>query len=228
MKSIASYRICSNLFLYYSYWTSINYQNVFITDSKTKDEVHLESEDSNMNDQTNLGQNAYIFSPIFPEKRSCSTCKGRNCHCDKKGNCKCGIRSSDEEQESIRPQKRNADYLLRNNNDQKKYIREPRKYNFQFRDGEYFVDRDPAIYNLVPVEHSEEYDNSESSASDEATVRQNLRQHFRFRRRTQTKQNAPLQLIDMSPEDLFGALPQSFEGELTRSKRVKRFKRGKL
>lgn len=109
-------------------------------------------------------------------------------------------------------------------------VREPRKSKekFHFTDGEYFIYQHPDVYKLTPVDNSREYENMISSNKERQAsnhlfaIKQNTMPHSRFRRRTQTDNNAPIQLIDLSAEDLFGALPQSFEGELARYKRVKR------
>lgn len=111
-------------------------------------------------------------------------------------------------------------------------LRAPRKIKegFLFTDGEYFIDQNPALLQLTPLEEVEGENHliSLKGKSDSGNhlyaLKRSMIPHSRFRRRTQTENNEPIQLIDMSAEELFGALPQSYEGELTRYKRVKRSK----
>ncbi|XP_023018554.2 uncharacterized protein [Leptinotarsa decemlineata] len=106
----------------------------------------------------------------------------------------------------------------------KREIKEP------FENGEYFVDLQPSIFKLSSSENSQNSMTSQRWPVKRhlATVRQlKMFPHSRFRRRVQKDENnrEPRQLIDMSEEDIFGALPQSYEGELARYKRVKRAKK---
>lgn len=110
-------------------------------------------------------------------------------------------------------------------------MRAPRKIKgFHFTDGEYFIDQHPVLLQLTPVEQVEGNDHlislkgKRDSGNHLYALKRSIIPHSRFRRRTQTENNEPIQLIDMSAEELFGALPQSYEGELTRYKRVKRSK----
>lgn len=208
-------------------------------------------------DQSNL-----IFKPLPLEKRGCDACKGSNCHCDKKGNCKCGYQLSDME-ENLEKKSLNGktipdmdfnlpgdvnveeksinqdadmketegDSDIKSNNK----LRTPRRLKdyFHFTDGEYFIDQHPLLYRLTPVDGLEKFRNLISSKNEDVdgnhlyAIKQKMIPHSRFRRRTQTENSQPIQLIDMSAEDLFGALPQNFEGELARYKRVKRDKKRK-
>lgn len=114
-------------------------------------------------------------------------------------------------------------------------LRTPRKLkdSFHFTDGEYFIDQHPLLYRLTPVDGLEKFrnllfpKNEDESGTHLYAIKQRMVPHSRFRRRTQTENNQPIQLIDMSAEDLFGALPQSYEGELARYKRVKRARKRK-
>ncbi|KAG5875066.1 hypothetical protein JTB14_018018, partial [Gonioctena quinquepunctata] len=93
-----------------------------------------------------------------------------------------------------------------------------------FENGEYFVDLLPNIFKISSTV-SEEFKGIPVKRHLVPVKQQRMSpSHSRFRRRVQKEENnrEPRQLIDMSDEDLFGALPQSFEGELARYKRVKR------
>lgn len=107
---------------------------------------------------------------------------------------------------------------------------------------EYYIDMNPEIYkitqfNVVDGDEYEEmderkkrYDEDDFVALHGGTATRNHMEirskngqiHNRVRRRIDDESNNdPIQLIDMSEEDIFGALPQSFDGELNRYKRVK-------
>lgn len=125
------------------------------------------------------------------------------------------------------------DEELNNNN----LVKRETQTHKSFENGEYYVDLRPDIYRLTPIDNSrnkrENFDTLVAIhgggpvRNHLVAIRQrSMLPHSRFRRRIKTEDNnEPRQLIDMSEEELFGALPQSFEGELARYKRVKRGKR---
>lgn len=205
-------------------------------------------QDVNHASSSGLNKPSFIFNPLYVEKRTCSTCK--NC-CNKKSNCKCGSQISNDkfnDKKFINIQLRDSkvDFSSPEMNDEdisnentdlnevegetaeteQSRVRTPRKIKepFRFIDGEYFIDQHPALFKLTPVKNVEdfEFSNSGIDGSRLYSISKSALIHSRFRRRTQTENNQPIQLIDMSAEDIFGALPQSYEGELVRYKRVKR------
>lgn len=192
-----------------------------------------------------MDQSNFIFQPLLFAKRTC-VCKNGNCKCGKtdtkgkessekdSGNAEI-ISESDfnlsesqngnlnEEEEDMK------EFDKDTNEENSQKLRAPRKTEgFHFTDGEYFIDQHPPLFQLTPVEEVEGKDHlvplKTRSDSDHRlyTIKRSMIPHSRFRRRTQTENNEPMQLIDMSAEELFGALPQSYEGELARYKRVKR------
>lgn len=93
-------------------------------------------------------------------------------------------------------------------------------------DGGYTLDLDPEVYRITEVEGRKKRSNfldlvavhgGDTVLNHLVSIRQ---RSMRAKRMAGDKE--PLTLMDMSGEDLFGALPQGFDGELTRSKRVKR------
>lgn len=194
-----------------------------------------------------LDQSNFIFQPLVFDKRTCE-CKNGNCKCGKtKGNEHLDSNSDNEESsdsdrnlsasqiENLNQAADNEDIELlekETNVENSHKLRSPRKIKngFHFSDGEYFIDQHPALLQLTPVEEVEGDDHlialkgKSDSGNHLYALKRSMIPHSRFRRRTQTENNEPIQLIDMSAEELFGALPQSYEGELTRYKRVKRSK----
>ncbi|KAJ8925960.1 hypothetical protein NQ315_009813 [Exocentrus adspersus] len=168
----------------------------------------------------------------FVEKKSAS-----HCNCDKNGkNCKC--QTVDEGPQRYEDESKNSDVTEDYYDDfetggAKIMKREAGTGEKQpFHNGEYFVDLHPDVYKLTPLETPRE--KRESKLDGNALVnhvvavkQRSMLPHLRRRRRIETgevEERAPRQLIDMSDEDLFGALPQGFAGELARYKRVKRDK----
>ncbi|XP_072377569.1 uncharacterized protein [Diabrotica undecimpunctata] len=136
-----------------------------------------------------------------------------------------------------------GNYIDYSNSDeiQKRAIK-PRKYvnEKSFQNGEYLIDLEPEMYKLEPIDSSrtkrDNLNNLLSADGNDLARRQlfAIRQrsmvpHARSRRRIFKEENnkKPRELINMSHEDLFGALPQSFDGELLRYKRVRRSKKKK-
>uniref|UniRef100_A0A6P7FY17 AP2/ERF domain-containing protein PFD0985w-like isoform X1 n=1 Tax=Diabrotica virgifera virgifera TaxID=50390 RepID=A0A6P7FY17_DIAVI len=129
-----------------------------------------------------------------------------------------------------------------NSEDIQKRAIKPRKYVNEktFQNGEYLVDLEPDVYKLEPIDNSR---NKRENLNDLLAAEGNdnaRRQLFAIRQRSmvplarsrrrifkEENNKKPRELINMSHEDLFGALPQSFDGELLRYKRVRRSKRKK-
>lgn len=131
----------------------------------------------------------------------------------------------------------NDDYT--NNDKFEKRAIKPRKFaiNKPMESGEYFVDFQPDTYNLSPRDtfrkKRDKYDFNIFKNGQPHLVsfkqQDSMSPHSRYRRRILREENnlAPRQLIDMSDEDLFGALPQTFDGELLRYKRIRRSSRNR-
>ncbi|XP_057663917.1 protein PFC0760c-like [Diorhabda carinulata] len=147
------------------------------------------------------------------------------CNCDKNDeNCKCRNLIDD-------------DYSMyeEDENGMKKRSVKARKFADakSFQNGEYFVDLQPDLYRIESIDESRNKRNDFDDLLERESARKQLiavKQRSmlplsRYRRRTYKEE--PRKLTDMSGEDLFGALPQSFGGELNRYKRVKRSKRKK-
>nr|CAH7740308.1 unnamed protein product [Callosobruchus chinensis] len=153
----------------------------------------------------------------------------QHCRCDKNHNCKCGV---DEEEPSLEESKRQR----RKDQDQYQLIKREAKIDSNFKSGEYFVDLHPTVYRLAPDdtirskrEMTDQQKDSSSSLYEEPQLTnqqpssiKDESMHSRIRRTAaQDSEDDQRQLIDMSEEEIFGALPQSFEGELQRYKRIR-------
>ncbi|XP_019772099.2 probable inactive protein kinase DDB_G0270444 isoform X2 [Dendroctonus ponderosae] len=152
------------------------------------------------------------------EKKACK-CAGKDCKCGK-------VSASADESHLIYVD--GAPLLMRN---QERFARSSetnRKSQLSkaLTDGGYTLDLDPEVYRIAEVDGRKKRSNfldlvavhGGGAVLDHLV---SIRQRSMRAKRT-AGDKEPLTLMDMSGEDLFGALPQGFDGELTRSKRVKR------
>ncbi|CAH1159001.1 unnamed protein product [Phyllotreta striolata] len=200
-----------------------------------RNDADCKCNENNMNRRIN---NKASYPKLLNTKRSKQICS-----CDKNGqHCKC----EDTVKETIPSMAEYYNDYNENNdisawNDDNQYLTEndyetdyrfdkraikPRKFavNKPLESGEFFVDFRPDAYNLSPLENFRKKREKLGPARLVSYNADGMSPHSRYRRRILKEENniLPRQLIDMSDEDLFGALPQNFDGELIRYKRIRR------
>nr|CAI5850494.1 unnamed protein product [Callosobruchus analis] len=146
----------------------------------------------------------------------------QHCHCDKNHNCKCGVQEEESALEDSRRQRREGSSYQ----DQYQLMKREAKIDSNFQSGEYFVDLHPTVYRLAPDDSirskremaDQQKESSSSLAEEPQMINQHSRSirdeplHSRIRRTaSQDSEDDQRQLIDMSEEEIFGALPQSMD-----------------